>query len=126
MLYDDEPVQAVAAALGVHRTTVWRWRESKAFRLEWQRIDHNERRRLKRLNEKLIAQREAEAAQWQELVRICEVNLDKAAGKCTNKPTNAFNKAYKEYEKALFHGYTLSEAVDILFNNKPIKLNRRG
>ena len=126
LLYDDEPVQSVAAALGVNRSTVWRWRKAKAFRLEWQRLDHNFQRRCKRLSEKLIAEREAEAAQWQELVRICEEKLDKEASKITSKPTNAFNKAYKDYEKALFHGYTLSEAIDILFNNKPIKLNRRG
>lgn len=130
LIHDGEPVQNVAHILCVHRSTIWRWRKAKAFRLEWQRVEHNERRRHKRLLEKLIAEREAreekEVLQWRELQKECEEKLEKEAAKCTDKPTKAFDNAYNAYQKALLRGYTLSEITDIIFGRKPIKIKMRN
>ena len=129
LIHDGEPVQNVAHTLCVHRSTIWRWRKAKAFRLEWQRVEHNERRRHKRLAEKLIAEREAREEQedlrWRELQKKCEEKLKKEADKCTDQPTKEFENAYNAYQNALLRGHSWSEVVDALYGRKPIKLNRR-
>lgn len=48
MLYDGRSVQDTAAALGVNRVTIWRWRREKPFKKEWRRLERNARRRLAR------------------------------------------------------------------------------
>ena len=119
MLFEGERVQDVANTLCVHRTTVWRWKDQKPFKLEWQRLAHNEQRRMKRLKEKYAAEREA---YWEDQRQIYEELLQREIDKCDSKPTKAVEKAWKAYENALFRGYSLSEILGSLLHNKPLKI----
>ena len=118
MLFYGERVTETAAALGVHRSTIWRWSNTRAFKKEWQRLNHNFRRRIKRHIEKLDAEREA-------LLLQAEKRLQKEAENITGRPTKAFDNAWNAYTNALFNGLSLSQFIEWGLYNKPIRIKRR-
>ena len=80
MLVDGEyPVQEVAAILGVHRTTVWRWFQHKEMRRYYERYAD------KQVNAEL---RKARRAAQKEAERLGKL-LD------SNNPTEAYGAAIK-------------------------------
>ena len=122
MTYDCIPVQDIAAALGVHRSTIWRWKKMREFGAEWHRIDRNSRRRLARRQAKWDAQEEA---YWEEEQKKWEKTLDEEGKKITKKPGKAWNKAYNNFWKAQFRGYSWNDVMRILETGKPIRRKRR-
>ena len=122
MLYDVERVSDIAAALGIHRVTLWRWEQKRAFRKELQRIDRNYRRRI---NRKLEKEREAWEARRAETIRICEEKLQREASKVINKPSKAFDNAWNSYQKALLGGFSLSTVLKMLYSDNPLKYRKR-
>lgn len=111
MVYDNDPIGEIAAALGVHRTTIWRWQRKREFRKEWHRLDRNARRRIVRREAKLRA---AEDAYWSDAIRKAKDKLDRETAKIKTKPGNAWYKAHEEYQTALLHGRTLAQALEAL------------
>ena len=122
MLYEMDPVKDVAAELGVHRSTIWRWECLPAFRREWNRIDRNWRRRFERHE----AKREtAENAYWEKRIAEAKQKLDEESAKIVNKPGKAWDKAWKEYEIAICRGRSWAELLDDVFSDKPRRRKRR-
>ena len=121
MLYDYERVKDVAAALGVHRTTVWRWENLRGFRKEWNRIDRNLRRKYERREAK---RRAAEDAYWDQRLKEAEQKLQEISSKITKKPGKDFYEAWNEYEKAACRGRTLAQLMDAIYN--PGRKRRKG
>lgn len=111
MLYNGELIKDTAQALGVHRTTIWRWECRRDFRREWQRIDRNLRRKYERMDAKREAQ---EAEYWEKRVQEAEQKLHEESAKITKKPGKAWYRAWNEYEKAMCRGRTLAELFDAL------------
>lgn len=118
LLWEGERVGDIAQAVGVHRCTVWRWEQKRGFWREFKRIDRNYRRKWARREAKEEAEREKR-------LKILEENMHKEAVKINGKPTKAFYKACDEYEKALLGGYSLSQCLELLFSDNPLKLRRR-
>jgi IS30 family transposase len=118
LFWEGEQVKDIAAALGVHRTTIWRWEQKRGFSKEWHRIDRNYRRKMNR-------RRAKEERRKEEKLRIYEENLSKKAGEISQKPTKAFYQAYNQYEKTLLDGLTLAQALDILYGKRIRIRNRR-
>ena len=115
MLFSGEKVQDTAEALGVHRSTIWRWSKTRDFRREIARLERNKRRRLERLWVKLDA--EAESF-WNNRLREAEENLQRESAKIKTRPGRAALKAWNEYEKALFMGMSLDELFDMVTTGK--------
>ena len=108
MCYEWEPIKDIAAACGVHRSTIWRWQQLRGFDREWKRIDYNERRKWERRDAK---RRAAEDAYWEEQERKAKAKLDELSAKTTTKPGKEWYKALEEYEKAQLRGKTLAECL---------------
>ena len=116
MLYDGDPVQDVASALGVHRTTIWRWKRKRQYRKEWNRINRNEQRRCERIEARMYAEREK---YWEEKRQKAEEKLLKMTENLSINSSKRFNSAWNEYERALFGGFSMAEVYDILQGKKP-------
>lgn len=115
MLYEGSRIQDIAAALGVHRTTVWRWECKRGFVREWKRIDYNYRRKYERRQIRMELEREE---YWAKKVREAEEKLHELAPKRGGKPGKEWQKAYKEYEKAIGRGHTLAELMERIYGSK--------
>lgn len=113
MLYEGERVQDTAQALGVHRTTIWRWENTRDFRREWKRIDRNMRRKYERRDAK---RRAAEDEYWSQKLKEAEQKLQEISSKITKKPGKDFYKAWKEYEIAACRGRTLAQLLDDIYS----------
>lgn len=122
MFYESCPIKEIAAACGVHRSTIWRWEQLPGFRKEFRRIDRNWRRKIERQE---LKRREAEDAYWSERLRIAEENMRKEAEKIQGKPQKSYYKACSEYEKALCRGFTLAQLSALFYSDKPIKIRRK-
>ena len=121
MLYSGEKVQDTAQALGVHRTTLWRWRNTRDFRREWRRVDRNLRRKC----ERWAAKREAQDnAYWDQRVKEAEKKLQDESEKITEKPKKEWYTAWNEYEKAVCRGWTLAQLMDAIYS--PERKRRKG
>ena len=121
MLYDGEKVQDTAQALGVHRTTIWRWECRRDFRREWNRIDRNLRRKYARREAKRRAE---EDAYWDKKLREAEQKLHEISSNITQKPGKDFYEAWNEYEKAACRGRTLAQLMDAIYC--PERKRRKG
>ena len=115
MLYGGARVQDTAKALGVHRTTIWRWENTRDFRKEWKRIDRNTRRRFERWTAKKEAER---AAYWDQRRIETEQRLQELTQKIRTRPGKAWYKAWNDYEKALCRGKTLAQLTEDIFGGK--------
>jgi len=122
MFYDYERIKDIAAACGVHRTTIWRWSKLRGFRKEYNRIDRNWKRKFERQDLKRIA---AENAYWDQKVADAEKKLQEISSKIKGKPGKDFYSAWNEYEKALFRGRSLSQLMDAIYGDKPKRHKRR-
>ena len=90
-------VQDTAAALGVHRTTIWRWSRKRAFRQEWDRqlkAYIREWRRSQGYDE--------QRRQHKRHMAALERKMNREAARINGHDTRAFDKAYKEWSNALF------------------------
>lgn len=114
-------VQEIADELGVHRSTVWRWKQMREFWREWHRIDRNNRRRYERRETKRMIQEEE---YWAERIKIAEEKLQKESDKVVNKPGKAWFKAYDEYMKTCLYGRSWTDIIRC-FNNGDYKLSKR-
>ena len=121
MLYDGEKVQDTAQALGVHRTTIWRWECMRDFRREWRRIDRNLRRKYERREAK---RRAAEDAYWDQRLKEAEQKLQEISSKITKKPGKDFYEAWNEYEIAACRGRTLAQLMDAIYSRE--RKRRKG
>lgn len=124
MVYDYEPVKDIAAALGVHRTTIWRWQQRREFWHEWHRIDRNNRRRFERREAKRRAQEEE---YWAAEEEKCRKKLEEESQKVIKRPGKAWYSAYNNYMKACLHGRSLAEIMKYFETGeyKPRKRRRR-
>jgi hypothetical protein len=115
MYYEWEPIKDIAAACGVHRSTIWRWSQLKAFDREWKRIDYNMRRKFERREAK---RRAAEDAYWDEQVRIARAKLEEESAKIKGKPGKSWYEAYENLTKAELRGKTLAECLNAFYKIK--------
>ena len=122
MYYDYERVRDIAAACGVHRSTIYRWTQLRNFRKEWQRIDRNWRRKFERREAKRRAE---EDAYWEEKERETKKKLDELSAKITKKPGKEWYKAYDEYMKACLRGKTLAQVFNAFDGLRPKHRKRR-
>ena len=124
LVYADERINDIAAVLGVHRTTIWRWQQKREFRKEWLRIDRNWRRKLVRREAKIQAQEEA---YWAEESEKWKKKLDEESNKIVSRPGKAWYTAYNAYIRATFQGHSLSDLTRLLMTGeyKPRKRHRR-
>ena len=97
-------VQDVAAVLGVHRTTVWRWSKTKAFRREWQKVRNAHIRQWR----KDMGFTDPNRAWKQELHRL-KRKAEQEAGKIHDGNTRAFDAAWNAYSKHLMSGISNME-----------------
>lgn len=121
MLYEGKKVQDTAQALGVHRTTIWRWECTRDFRREWKRIDRNLRRKYERREAKRAAQ---EAAYWDQRREEAERRLNEESAKITTRPGKAWYTAWSEYERAVCRGRTLAQLMDAIYSRE--RKRRKG
>ena len=115
MYYDYDPIQDIAKACGVHRTTIWRWSKTRAFWREWKRIDYNERRKWERRDAKRRAE---EDAYWEEQVRIARAKLEEESAKIKGKPGKSWYEAYENLTKAELRGKSLAECLNAFYRIK--------
>ena len=126
MLYNMTPVKDVAAAAGVHRTTVWRWSKKRDFRKEWQRIDRNTRRRYERWRiKKDIEWHRERDRRMAEADAELDKKLHEIEGKTGKSHQKAVNSAWNSYVNTLFNGRSLAEILSVIYDDKPIRRRRR-
>lgn len=126
MLYEMTPVKDVAAAAGVHRTTIWRWSKKREFRKEWQRIDRNARRRLERWQIKWdIEQHRKREILAAEADAALEEKLREIESKPGKNHQKAINSAMNSYANLLFHGRSWAEVLSLFDDDKPKRRKRR-
>lgn len=99
---DGLSVQETAAALGVHRCTVWRWSQKKGYYSEWKR-QVRQHVRQQRIESGYYRRRAAHRAK----LRRLETKLDKVSAEVKGNDTRALDKAYDDYLKCLFEGFKL-------------------
>ena len=117
-------VQEIAAELGIHRSTLWRWKQMREFWREWHRIDRNNRRRYERRE---IKRRVQEEEYWEKQIKIAEENLQKESEKVKIRPGKAWYKAYDAYVNACLHGRSWTDVMRCWETGeyKPPKRRRR-
>ena len=94
---DGMKVQDTAAALGVHRCTIWRWSRKKEFAKEWKRL-LREYIREQRKASGYYEQQRAHRARIRQLQRKAE----EESRKIRNGYSRAFDRAWKAYTAELF------------------------
>ena len=115
MFYNCERIGDIALAVGVHRTTVWRWRKKRSFKQELSRLAWNDERRLQRRIQRAERKREE---YWTKRLADAEKKLQETA---ENGRPRDMDRAWKEREICLFRGYSWAEVEDMLWRNKPLK-----
>ena len=126
MLYNMDRVKDVSAALGVHRTTIWRWSQQRDFRKEWQRIDRNARRRYDRWWVKMDIRRQREWERRQaEADAELQEKLRQIEGTTGKKHQKAVRSAWNSYANSLFQGRSWAEVLSLLDDDKPKRRKRR-
>jgi hypothetical protein len=88
-----------AEIIGIHRCTLWRWSQTKAFRKEWQR---QVRAYIQEKRKESGYYPSAERAAWRQRLRELEKKLHNIEVK--NGDTKALDKAYKEFSDHLWKG----------------------
>ena len=96
---EEMKVQDVAALLGVHRGTIWRWKKTKAFRQEWQKVRNASIRQWR----KDMGFTDPVKAWSQELHRL-KKKAEQEAAKIHDGNTKAFDAAWDAYSKHLLSG----------------------
>ena len=89
-------VQDAAAALGVHRCTIWRWSKERGFSKEW---DRQLKAYIRKWREEQGYNRRR--AEHRARLRQLEKKMNDEAAKITRGPTRAFNRAWQEYVDCL-------------------------
>ncbi len=97
MLFDGYAVQDAAAALGVHRCTLWRWSQRKEFAREWSQIQKDYVRDLLKRSGWYERRKD-----HRRQLRQIEKQLNDAAGRVRNGHTRALDAVWKEYKSCLF------------------------
>ncbi len=62
---------------------------------------------------------------WSKKQQECGEIMQKEGEKIKDVPTSSFYKALDDYEKAMLHGYSLSQILDLMISDKPLKRKRR-
>lgn len=96
---EEMQLKDVAALLGVHRGTVWRWKKTKAFRQEWQKV----RGAYVRQWRKEMGYDQS-GREWNAELHRLEKKVEQEADKIRDGSTKAFDAAWAEYRKHLFSG----------------------
>lgn len=100
LLYSEAmKVQDVAALLGVHRGTIWRWKQTKAFRQEWQKVRNAHVRQWRK-----EMGYDQSGREWNAELHRLEKKVEAEADKIRDGNTKAFDAAWAEYRKHLFSG----------------------
>lgn len=133
LMFDGHPIGEVAAILGVHRSTIWRWRNRKDFQREFSRInDQYVREKRKQWlrdyhnsPEYKEKQRRKYAAR-QKLKRL-EKRLAEAGNSGNVKEYKAACRAYdKCFSEAYLDGLSLDEIIrNITGNHTPKKRTKK-
>ena len=101
MLWNGGKVQDVAAALGVHRCTIWRWKKKKAFWKEWDRlhrIRHKEMlRRYKQSDEYKQFKRDQYNAKRR--ANRLEKKVKEAADRIKGGNTKEFDRLWEKWKR---------------------------
>ena len=126
MLHDMDRVMDVAAALGVHRTTIWRWSKKREFRKEWQRIERNARRRYERwwIKRDIQQHREWDRRQEEADAFLQEI-LSQIEGKTGKSHEKAVRSAWNSYINLLFDGRNWADILRVLNGENPRRRKRR-
>ena len=97
MIFDGMKIQDIAAALGVHRCTIWRWRRKKEFDREGKRLMREYIREWRKQSGYYERRKE-----HRRRLRQIEKQLDIVAGSVRNGHTGALDAVWKEYRSCLF------------------------
>ncbi len=62
---------------------------------------------------------------WSKKQQECREIMQKEGEKIKDRPTSSFYRACSEYEKAMLHGYSVSQILDFMISGKPLKRKRR-
>ena len=89
----------VAALLGVNRTTIWRWKQTKAFKREWQKVRNAHIRQWRK-----EMGYDQSGREWSAELHRLEKKVEAEADKIHDGNTKAFDAAWAEYRKHLFSG----------------------
>ena len=95
---DDLKVQEVAARLGVHRCTIWRWKQKKGFYKEWEKHVNAAVRQWRK--ESGWGQRQQDKRRQ---LRQLEKQLNLAASTPGKGKKKKVNKAYDNLSKMVFN-----------------------
>lgn len=115
LLYEGETVQDTAQALGVHRSTIWRWSKTRDFRREIKRLERNRTRRLERKRAKWDYEFEK---RLDKCMNEAEEKLYETIGKSGENPGKRGDKAWNEYKNTLFQGMTLEQLYNYVTTGK--------
>ena len=108
MYHDSYRFSEIAAELGVHRTTIWRWSKLRGFWREYNRIKYNKQRRIMR--RQIKEEREAEAY-WSQRLKEAEQKLNEKSRKIKTRPGKTWYKAWNEYQIAACRGRSAAEVL---------------
>ena len=92
-------VQDVAARVGVHRTTVWRWSKTKDFKREWQKVRNAH---IRQWRKEMGFSKPSRS--WSAELHRLEKKAEEEAGKIRDGNTKAFDAAWNAYSKHLLSG----------------------
>ena len=106
---DGLSVQQTASMLNVHRCTIWRWSQLKAFRHEWE----------KQCNIYLRQWRRDSHAEWNAELKRLENRLEIASAKAKGRDTKALNTAWNAYSRHL------SVPIDLMIESRKRKMAHR-
>lgn len=96
---EEMQLKDVAALLGVHRGTVWRWKKTKAFRQEWQKVRGAYVRQWRRdmgFSDPIGA--------WRTELQRLRKKAEQEAAQIHDGNTKAFDAAWNAYRKHLMSG----------------------
>lgn len=96
---EEMKVQDVASLLDINRSTLWRWKKTKAFRQEWQKVRNASVRQWRRD----MGFTDPCRAWRQELHRLKQT-AEQEAAKIHDGNTKAFDAAWGAYSKHLLSG----------------------
>lgn len=122
MMFDGARIGRIAAEIGVHRTTIWRWYNRKDFRREYDRLQrqfvHDMRRKIKKEIRESPEYKQALAAR-RRLSRLGK-KIEEAGNR---GDLNAYRKAAADYDRCMKDAFPVYFGT---YSSQKINTNRKA